>query len=166
MNKETMLLIGVLGLVIIGIILLYKYKKDTLKEIIKATAYYIVIQAEEEFISGQGKEKLEYAIKELKKKIPKYFAWLIPEIFIINSIEDALKYLQKVFKGSKEKQLTILNKILETATKGTPQEILKTTKQMEQDVNSKGYIEGFIEGRTDFKGENSVVGGLRAGVKL
>lgn len=165
MNRETLFLIGIIILTIIGIGLLYKYKRDTLKEIIKATAYYIVIQAEEEFMSGQGREKLQYAIKELKKKIPKYFAWLIPETFIINSIEDALKYLQKVFKGSKEKQLTILNKILETAT-GTPQEILKTTKKMEQDVNSKGYIEGFIEGRTDFKGENSVVGGFKAGIKI
>lgn len=166
MNKETLLLIGIIILAIIGIGLLYKYKRDILKEIIKATAYYIVIQAEEEFVSGQGKEKLQYAIKELKKKIPKYFAWLIPETFIINSIEEALKYLQKIFKGSKEKQLTILNKILETATNGTPQEILKTTRQMEQDVNSKGYIEGFIEGRTDFKGDSNIVGGLRAGIKI
>ncbi|WP_130890263.1 hypothetical protein [Fusobacterium ulcerans] len=163
MNKET---IGIIVFVIVGIILLYRYKRNTLKEIVRATAYYIVIQAEEEFMSGQGKEKLQYAIKELKKKIPKYFAWLIPETFIINSIEDALKYLQKVFKGSKEKQLTILNKILETAANGTPQEILKTTKQMEQDVNSKGYIEGFVEGRTDFKGESNIVGGLRAGIKI
>lgn len=166
MNRETLLLIGIIILAIIGSGLLYKYKRDTLKEIIKATAYYIVIQAEEEFMSGQGKEKLQYAIKELKKKIPKYFAWLIPETFIINSIEEALKYLQKIFKGSKEKQLTIVNKILETVTNGAQQDILRTAKKMEQDINSKGYIEGYLEGRTDFKGNSNLVGGVKAGIKL
>ena len=37
---------------------------------------------------------------------------------------------------------------------------------MEQEVNSKGYIEGYLEGKTDFKGDSNIVGGLRAGVKL
>lgn len=160
MNKETLLLIGALGLVIIGIILLYKYKREALK----AAAYYIVVQAEENFISGQGKEKLQYAIKELKKKIPWYLAWIISEKLIISLIEDVLIGLQSTFKGVKEKQLDVINKVLEAATTG--QDIVKITKQMEQDVNSKGYIEGFVEGRTDFKGDNSVVGGLRAGIKI
>ena len=136
MNKETLLLIGVLGLVIIGIILLYKYKREALK----AAAYYIVVQAEENFISGEGKEKLQYAIKELKKKIPWYLAWIISESFIIKLV------------------------VLEAAITG--QDIVKVTKQMEQDVNSKGYIEGFVEGRTDFKGDSNIVGGLRAGIKI
>ncbi|WP_462424927.1 hypothetical protein ABF215_13745 [Fusobacterium sp. THCT13E1] len=160
MNKETLLLIGVLGLVIIGIILLYKYKREALK----AAAYYIVVQAEENFISGEGKEKLQYAIKELKKKIPWYLAWIISESFIIKLVEDVLSGLQSTFKGVKEKQINVINKVLEAAITG--QDIVKVTKQMEQDVNSKGYIEGFIEGRTDFKGDSNIVGGLRAGVKL
>lgn len=160
MNKETLLLIGLLGLVIIGIILLYKYKREALK----AAAYYIVVQAEENFISGQGKEKLQYAIKELKKKIPWYLAWIISEKLIISLIEDVLTGLQSTFKGVKEKQINVINKVLEAATTG--QDIVKVTKQMEQDVNSKGYIERFIEGRTDFKDNSSIVGGIRAGVKM
>lgn len=160
MNKETLLLIGVLGLVIIGIILLYKYKREALK----AVAYYIVIQAEENFISGQGKEKLQYAIKELKKKIPWYLAWIISEKLIISLIEDVLTGLQNTFKGVKKKQISVINKVLEAATTG--QDIVKVTKQMEEDVNSKGYIEGFVEGRTDFKGDSNIVGGLRAGIKI
>lgn len=160
MNKETIFLIGILGLVTVGIILLYKYKREALK----AAGYYIVVQAEENFISGQGKEKLRYAIKELKKKIPWYLTWLISEKFIISLIEDVLTGLQRTFKGVKEKQLNVINKVLETATTG--QDIVKIAKQMEQEVNSKGYIEGFIEGRTDFKNESSIVGGIRAGVKI
>ncbi|MDH6457653.1 hypothetical protein M2102_001281 [Fusobacterium sp. PH5-7] len=160
MNKETIFLIGILGLVTVGIILLYKYKREALK----AAAYYIVVQAEENFISGQGKEKLRYAIKELKKKVPWYFAWIISESFIIKLIEDVLSGLQSTFKGDKEKQLNVINKVLEAATTG--QDMIKITKQMEQDVSSKGYIEGYLEGKTDFKGDSNIVGGLRAGVKL
>ncbi len=160
MNKETLFLIGIIILVIIGIILLYKYKRETLK----AAAYYIVVQAEENFISGQGKEKLQYAIKELKKKIPWYLAWIISEKLIISLIEDVLTGLQSTFKGAKEKQLNVINKVLKAATTG--QDMVKITKQMEQDINSKGYVEGYLEGRTDFKGDSNIVGGLRAGVKL
>lgn len=160
MNRETLLLIGIIILAIIGIGLLYKYKREALK----AAAYYIVVQAEENFISGQGKEKLQYAIKELKKKIPWYLAWIISEKLIISLIEDVLTGLQNTFKGVKEKQINVINKVLEAATTG--QDIVKITKQMEQDVNSKGYIEGFVEGRTDFKGESNIVGGLRAGIKI
>lgn len=160
MNKETLFLIGIIILVIIGIVLLYKYKREALK----AAAYYIVVQAEENFISGQGKEKLQYAIKELKKKIPWYLAWIISEKLIISLIEDVLTGLQNTFKRVKEKQINVINKVLEAATTG--QDIVKITKQMEQDVNSKGYIEGFVEGRTDFKGDSNIVGGLRAGIKI
>lgn len=160
MNKETLFLIGIIILVIIGIILLYKYKRETLK----AAAYYIVVQAEENFISGQGKEKLQYAIKELKKKIPWYLAWIISEKLIISLIEDVLTGLQSTFKGAKEKQLNVINKVLKAATTG--QDMVKITKQMEQDINSKGYVEGYLEGRADFKGDSNIVGGLRAGVKL
>lgn len=160
MNKETLFLIGIIIIVIIGIILLYKYKRETLK----AAAYYIVVQAEENFISGQGKEKLQYAIKELKKKIPWYLAWIISESFIIKLVEDVLSGLQSTFKGVKEKQISVINKVLEAATTG--QDMVKITKQMEQDINSKGYVEGYLEGRTNFKGDSNIVGGLRAGIKI
>lgn len=162
MNKETILLIITIILSIAGIYYLYRYKKETLWVI----ACYVVTRAEEEFISGQGKQKLEYAIKEFKKRIPGYLSWLIPEKFIISLIEEALKTLQEVFKKTKEKQLMIVNEILKTVTTGAPKDILKVAEEMQKDINSKGYIEGYLEGRTDFKGNSNLVGGLKAGIKL
>lgn len=162
MNRETIFVfIAILAIIIITI-LLYKYKKETLR----AAAYYIVVQAEENFISGQGKEKLQFAIRELKKNIPWYISWLISETFIINLIEDVLEGLQETFKSSKEKQLIVVNKVLETVTNGAQQDVLRVTKKMEQDINSKGYVEGYLEGRTDLKGNNNIVGGIKAGIKL
>lgn len=162
MNRETIFVfIAILAIIIITI-LLYKYKKETLR----TAAYYIVVQAEENFISGQGKEKLQFAIRELKKNIPWYISWLISENFIINLIEDVLEGLQETFKSSKEKQLTVVNKVLETVTNGAQQDVLRVTKKMEQDINSKGYVEGYLEGRTDLKGNNNIVGGIKAGIKL
>ena len=60
MNKETLFLIITVILGVVGIYYLYKYKKESLWVI----ACYVVTRAEEEFIAGQGKQKLEYAIKE------------------------------------------------------------------------------------------------------
>ena len=162
MNKETFFLIITIILVMVGIYYLYKYKKETLWVI----ACYVVTRAEEEFISGQGKQKLEYAVKEFKKRIPRYLSWLISEKFIISLIEEALKTLQKTFKSSKDKQLTIVNEILKTATTGAPKDVLKVAEEMQKDITSKGYIEGYLEGKTDLRGNNNIVGGLRAGVKL
>ena len=162
MNRETIFVFIAIFAIIIITILLYKYKKETLR----AAAYYIVVQAEENFISGQGKEKLQFAIRELKKNIPWYISWLISETFIINLIEDVLEGLQETFKSSKEKQLTVVNKVLETVTNGAQQDVLRVTKKMEQDINSKGYVEGYLEGRTDFKGNSNLVGGVKAGIKL
>lgn len=162
MNIETILFCVAILVAIVITILLYKYKKEALR----AAAYYVVVQAEEHFISGQGKEKLQFAIRELKKTIPWYISWLISETFIINLIEDVLEGLQETFKSSKEKQLTVINKVLETVTTGNAADILRATKKMEQDINSKGYIEGYLEGRTDLKGNNNIVGGVKAGIKL
>ena len=162
MNKETLLFIITIILVIMGIYYLYKYKKESLWVI----ACYVVTRAEEEFISGQGKQKLEYAIKEFKKRIPGYLSWLISEKFIISLIEEALKTLQKTFKSAKDKQLVIVNEILKTATTGAPKDVLKVAGEMQKDINSKGYIEGYLEGRTDFKGNSNLVGGVKAGIKL
>ncbi|WP_462335226.1 hypothetical protein [Fusobacterium varium] len=162
MNKEALFLIVTIILVIVSLYCLYKYKKESLWVI----ACYAVTRAEEEFISGQGKQKLEYAIKEFKKRIPRYLSWLISEKIIISLIEEALKTLQKTFKSSKDKQLTIVNEILKTATTGAQKNILKVAEEMQKDINSKGYIEGYLEGKTDLRGNNNIVGGLRAGVKL
>ena len=119
MNRETLFLIITIILSIAGIYYLYRYKKENLWVI----ACYVVTRAEEEFISGQGKQKLEYAIKEFKKSIPGYLSWLISEKFIISLIEEALKTLQKTFKSAKDKQLTIVNEIVKTATTGAPKDI-------------------------------------------
>lgn len=162
MNRETLFLIITIILSIAGIYYLYRYKKENLWVI----ACYVVTRAEEEFISGQGKQKLEYAIKEFKKSIPGYLSWLISEKFIISLIEEALKTLQKTFKSAKDKQLTIVNEIVKTATTGAPKDILKVAGEMQKDINSKGYIEGYLEGRTDLKGNNNIVGGVKAGIKL
>ena len=162
MNRETILFCVAILVAIVITILLYKYKKEALR----AAAYYVVVQAEEHFISGQGKEKLQFAIRELKKSIPWYISWLISETFIINLIEDVLDGLQETFKNSKEKQLTVINKVLETVTTGNTADILRTAKKMEQDINSKGYVEGYLEGKTDLKGNNNIVGGVKAGIKL
>lgn len=162
MNRETIFICVAILVAIVITILLYKYKKEALI----VSAYYAVVQAEEHFISGQGREKLQFAIRELKKTIPWYISWLISETFIMNLIEDVLKGLQETFKSSKEKQLTIVNKILETATTGATKDILKVAGEMQKDINSKGYIEGYLEGRTDFKGNSNLVGGVKAGIKL
>lgn len=162
MNKEVLFLIITIILIIMGLYYLYKYKKESLWVI----ACYVVTRAEEEFISGQGKQKLEYAIKEFKKRIPRYLSWLISEKIIISLIEEALKTLQKTFKSSKDKQLTIVNEILKTATTGAQKDVLKVAEEMQKDITSKGYIEGYLEGKTDLRGNNNIVGGLRAGVKL
>ena len=162
MNKEVLFLIITIILIIMGLYYLYKYKKESLWVI----ACYVVTRAEEEFISGQGKQKLEYAIKEFKKRIPRYLSWLISEKFIISLIEEALKTLQKTFKSSKDKQLTIVNEILKTATTGAPKDVLKVAEEMQKDITSKGYIEGYLEGKTDLRGNNNIVGGLKAGIKL
>ena len=162
MNKEIILLMITIILVIFGFYCVYKYKKETLWGI----ACYVVTRAEEEFISGEGKKKLEYAIKEFKKRIPTYLSWFISEKFIIYLIEEALKTLQKTFKSSKDKQLTIVNEILKTATTGAPKDILKVAEEMQKDINSKGYIEGYLEGKTDLRGNNNIVGGLKVGIKL
>ncbi|WP_462425762.1 hypothetical protein [Fusobacterium varium] len=162
MNKETFFLIITIILVMVGIYYLYKYKKETLWVI----ACYVVTRAEEGFASGQGKQKLEYAIKEFKKKIPFYLSWLISEKFMASFIEKALKALQDEFKKTKDKQLVIVNEILKTATTGAPKDILKMAEEMQKDINSKGYIEGYLEGKTDLRGNNNIVGGLKAGIKL
>ena len=162
MNKETLFLIVMIILGLIGIYYLYKYKKETLWVI----ACYVVTRAEEEFVSGQGKIKLQFAIIEFKKRIPVYLSWIISEKFIISLIEETLKTLQETFKNSKDKQLTIVNEILKTATTGATKDILKVAGEMQKDIKNKGYVEGFLEGKTDFKGNSNAVGGLRAGIKF
>lgn len=152
MNRETTFLLGTIISVLAVIILLYKYKKETLLSI----AYYVTIQAEEHFLSGQGKEKLKYSISEFKKRIPKYLSWLISEENIIKLIEKALKDLQLSFKGAEKRKLDEINRIMNNMSvdgKGN----IKHDKNNSMD----GNIEGYIEGRSNLKGDSSIAAGIK-----
>lgn len=159
MNRETLILIVTIILAAAGLYYLYKYKKETLWGI----ACYVVARAEDEFISGEGKKKLEYAIKEFKKKTPGYLSWLISEKFIISQIEEALKTLRKGFKDTRDKQLSIINEMLKIAPTGVQNDLFEIAGQMKKEIDSRGYIEAFLEGRTDFRNNSNIVGGVKAG---
>lgn len=152
MNKETIFLIGTIISVLAVIILLYKYKKETLLSV----AYYVTIQAEEHFLSGQGKEKLKYSISEFKKRIPKYLSWLISEENIINLIEKALKDLQLSFKGAEKRKIDEINSILNTMN-------IDDKSNIKYDKNNSMVenVEGYIEGRSNLKGDSSIAAGIK-----
>lgn len=147
----------VAAILILIIVLLYKYKKEWLKVI----AYYAVIQAEDLYSNGKGKEKLLFAIKQVKSALPWYVAWLISEKLIIHAIESALSNLQKQFKKAKNDKLKSLDTIISVGTQtANVVEVVKTAQEM------KGYIEGYGQVKTDFKGNTNGTVGVRAGIKL
>lgn len=156
MNKELILLVAGIIVVIALLVLMYKYKKEYLKVL----AYYAVVQAEELYKSKQGQEKLAFAIKSIKNKLPWYLAWMVSETLIRNTIESVLNTLQTTFKGVKEKQIAVLDNIVSYGA--SPAHISK----LQADINSKGYVEGYVEARTNLKGDNNVVAGVKAGMKL
>lgn len=156
MVKEILTVAGVI-IVFIGIlILMYKYKKEYLNVL----AYYAVVQAEELYKSGEGQKKLEYAVNYVKSRLPWWLSWLISINAIKNIIEKVLASLQSIFKGSKEKQLAIINDL---RTFGTTEVRLN---KLQNEINNNGYIEGYLEARTDFRGNDNVVAGVKAGMKL
>lgn len=152
MNKETLFLISTIVAILAAITLLYKYKKETLL----AIAYYVAIQAEEHFLSGQGKEKLKFSITEFKKRIPKYLSWIISEESIVELIEKALKNLQLSFKGAEKRKLNDTNNIL-TNIKIDSKDNVKIINKDSRDRD----IEGYIEGRSNLKGDSSIAAGLK-----
>lgn len=157
--KEWIILIcGIL----LALIILYKHKREHLEKI----TYYFVIQAEELFKNGHGKEKLQFVIKKLKEKIPWYFSILISEKVIIEIIENTLKILQEFFKDSKEKQLLILDKVLEVTEKRNYDNLIEVTEVMKKEVEDNGYIEGFLKIKSNFKGNHTACGGIKAKIKL
>lgn len=154
--KEVLIVIGVI-IIFIGIIfLLYKYKREYLNVL----AYYAVIQAEELYKSGEGQKKLEYAVNYVKSRLPWWVRWLISINAIKNIIEKVLANLQSIFKGSKLKQLAIIDNLRTYGVTDTRLNKLQT------EINSNGYVEGYIEGRTDLKGDSNIVAGVRAGAKF
>lgn len=146
----------VAAILILIIVLLYKYKKEWLKVI----AYYAVIQAEELYKSGEGQKKLEYAVNYVKSRLPWWLRWLISINAIKNIIEKTLANLQNIFKGAKEKQLAIIDNLRTYGVTDTRLNKLQT------EINSNGYVEGYIEGRSNLKGDSNIVAGVRAGAKF
>lgn len=154
--KEVLIVIAVIILVIGIILLLYKYKREYLNVL----AYYAVIQAEELYKSGEGQKKLEYAVNYIKSRLPWWLSWLISINAIKNIIEKVLANLQATFKAAKEKQLAIIDNIRTYGVNETRLNKLQT------EINSNGYVEGYIEGRTNLKGDSNIVAGIRAGAKF
>lgn len=154
--KEVLIVIAVIILVIGIIFLLYKYKREYLNVL----AYYAVIQAEELYKSKEGQEKLAFAIRSIKNKLPWWLSWIISEKLIRATIEQVLSNLQSTFKAAKEKQLAIIDNIRTYGVNETRLNKLQT------EINSNGYVEGYLEARTDLKGNNNIIGGIRAGAKF
>lgn len=158
MSKELIITVVAVIFIIVTLILLYKYKKEYLKVI----AYYAVVQAEELYSNGHGKEKLIFAIKQVKTKLPWYLAWLMSEKLIIEIIESVLATLQVQFKNAKNKQIESLDTIISVGcSTANVTDVVRTAEDMR-----RGYIEGYAEGRTDFKGNSSGVVGVKAGLKI
>lgn len=156
MIKEILTVAGVI-IVFIGILFLfYKYKKEYLNVL----AYYAVVQAEQLYKSGEGQKKLEYAVNYIKSRLPWWLSWLISINAIKNIIGKVLANLQATFKAAKEKQLAIIDNIRTYGVNETRLNKLQT------EINSNGYVEGYLEARTDLKGNNNVVAGVRAGAKF
>lgn len=158
MNKELIITVVAVIFIIVTLILLYKYKKEYLKVI----AYYAVVQAEELYSNGHGKEKLIFAIQQVKKKLPWYFSWLISEKMITEIIESALASLQSQFKNAKNDKIRNLNTLISVGmSTGDVVEVVKTAEHLKN-----GYVEGYAQAQTDFKGNSSGVAGVRAGYKF
>ena len=156
MTKETIILIAITIVAFVILFLLYKYRKEYLNVL----AYYAVVQAEQLYKSGEGQKKLEYAVNYVKNRLPWWLNWLISINVIKNIIEKVLASLQSIFKGAKEKQLAIIDNIRTYGVNETRLNKLQT------EINSNGYVEGYLEARTDLKGNNNIIGGIRAGAKF
>lgn len=156
MTKETFIIIAAIILAIVILFLLYKYKKEYLNVL----AYYAVVQAEQLYKSKQGQEKLSFAIQSIRSSLPWWLSWLISEKLIRSTIEQVLSNLQSTFKSSKYKQLAIIDNIRTYGVNDT------RLNKLQCEINSNGYVEGYVEARTDLKGNNNVVAGIRAGAKF
>lgn len=156
MTKETIILIAITIVAFVILFLLYKYKKEYLKVL----AYYSVVRAEELYKSKEGQEKLAFAIRSIKNKLPWWLSWIISEKLIRATIEQVLSNLQSTFKASKEKQLAIIENL---RTFGASETRLN---KLQCEIDTNGYVEGYLEARTDLKGNNNIIGGIRAGAKF
>ena len=158
MSKELIITVVAIIFIVVSIILLYKYKREYLKVI----AYYFVVQAEELYSNGHGKEKLIFAIRGVKEKLPWYLAWLVSEKLITEIIESVLATLQVQFKNAKNRQIENLDTIIKVGcTTANVSDVVKTAEGIKS-----GYIEGYAQAQTDFKGNSSGTVGIKAGYKF
>ena len=155
MSKEMIMMIAGAIIVILVLILIFKYRREYLKTL----AYYTVIQAEELYKSKQGQEKLSFAITTIKSSLPWWLSWLISDKLIKNSIENVLHTLQDMFRATKDKQLALLMTVAEDVEKDK-------LNYLNNEIEKNGYVEGYLEARTNLRGENNVVSGVKAGIKF
>lgn len=139
---------------------LYKYRKDLLFKI----ALKYVQEAEEYFGSKAGKEKLLYVTEKIKQVTPWWLDPLISDELLTKIINEVVDYLQDTFKSSKEKQIAAVNEIVKLAD--TNYNVTQSAKSVLDEIDKKGYVEGYAQVKTNLHGDNDVQAGIRAGMKF
>ncbi|MBR8700222.1 hypothetical protein IX317_000472 [Fusobacterium sp. DD29] len=153
------------------IVLMYVYrrqgkiaKEQKIKALLMRIGYYSVSLVEAIYRDGNGKKKLDEATKIVRSKLPAGASDLISDEMIHKYLESALADLQVVFKGKKADEISMLNKIIDVGSSSPDAKAaIELAKNMR---DSKGYIEGYAEGRTNFHGQSEAAVGIRGGVKL
>lgn len=139
---------------------LYKYRKDLLFKI----ALKYVQEAEDYFGSKAGKEKLLYVTEKIKQVTPWWLDPLISDELLASIINEVVDYLQDTFKSSKEKQIAAVNEIVKLAD--TNYNVTQSAKSVLDEIDKKGYVEGYAQVKTNLHGDNDVQAGIRAGMKF
>ncbi|MBR8701173.1 hypothetical protein IX317_000070 [Fusobacterium sp. DD29] len=171
-NKIFYIGTGILVLVVVALVILkFVFKKqgkiskeEKVTALLNRLAYYAVCIAETIYKDGNGQKKLDAATKIIRSKIPLSLSDLIPDEMIHEYIEKALDTLQVVFKSKKNDEINMLDKIIDVASKS--QDTKATLELVKNMRDSKGYVEGYAEGRTNFHGKTEGVIGVKAGMKL
>ncbi|MBR8702240.1 MULTISPECIES: phage holin [unclassified Fusobacterium] len=171
-NKVFYILVGILVLVVV-VLLILKFifkkqgkisKEEKVTQLLNKLAYYAVCIAETIYKDGNGQKKLDAATKIVRNKIPASLSDLITDEMIHEYIEKALDTLQVVFKSKKNDEINMLDKIIDVASKShDAKSALELAKNMR---DSKGYVEGYAEVKSDFHGNTEGSAGVRAGMKL
>lgn len=138
---------------------LYRYKRDLLFQIALKYA-----QEAENFLGSQkGQEKLKYVAEKIKEVTPWWIDPFISEKLLEKAINAAVDQLQEMFESSKEKQIAAVNEVLKLAnTEG----ISVASQSVLTQIDSKGYVEGYAQVKSNLHGDNDVQAGVRAGIKF
>ena len=153
------------------IVLMYVYrrqgkiaKEERIKGVLMRIGYYAVAVVEAIYKDGNGKKKLDEATKIVRGKLPGGVSDLVSDEMIHGYIEKSLADLQVVFKRKKLDEISMLNKIIDAGVSSADAKAaLEVAKNLR---DSKGYVEGYAEGRTNFHGKTEGVVGVKAGMKL